>query len=351
MKTAFALCAALFAAACPLAAGELLNGDFKNGLANWTAAPASAAAVEEAPGVGPAAALTANGAIAALTGDPVELAPAQPSDPFSVELDFKNDDITVGSFGISLYAIDANDKQLKQVNLLSVPATAARDWRKLRFRVNGASKIQLPEGTAKIAVRFSFWNPDKNPAGRILVANVVLKVGDAGPAAAATPAAPAQAPEAAAALVNGDFKSGLDGWIAQPAGSNIAVATDPVKGSILRLTADGANAGVESAPVRCGGGAWVLTLDVRGARTGAGTAAVSVKALDKNGKLLKQLTVARDFSAEWKSLRTELAPGGKFEIPEGTAALSVRASFWAPKGEKPAGFAELANVVLTPAAP
>lgn len=345
MKTIFfALCAALFAAGTS-AAGELLNGDFKNGLANWTAAPASAAAVEEAPGIGRAAALTANGAIASLTGDPVELAPAQPSDPFVVELDFKNEDITVGSFGISLYAIDANNKQLKQVALLSVPATAARDWRKLRFRVNGAGKIQLPEGTAKIAVRFSFWNPDKNPAGRILVANVMLKAGDAGPAAA-----PAQAAEAAAALVNGDFKNGLEGWLAQPAGSNIAVATDPVKGQILRLTADGANAGVESAPVGCGDGAWVLTLDVRGARTGAGTAAVSVKALDKNGKMLKQHTIARDFSAEWKSLRAELGPGGKFEFPEGTVAISVRTSFWAPKGEKPAGFAELANVTLTPAA-
>lgn len=345
MKTIFfALCAALFAAAGTLAAGELLNGDFKNGLANWTATPAAAAAVEEVSGVGAAAVLTAAGKLASLTGDPVELAPAKTSDPFVVELDFKNEDITVGSFGISLYAIDANNKQLKQVSLLSVPATAARDWRKLRFRVNGASKIQLPEGTAKIAVRFSFWNPDKNPAGRILVANVVLKADD-GPAAA-----PAQAAEAAAALVNGDFKNGLEGWLAQPSDSKIAVSTDPVKGQILRLTADGANAGVESAPVRCGDGAWVLTLDVRGARTGAGTAAVSVKALDKNGKLLKQFTVARDFSAEWKSLRAELGSGSKFEFPEGTAALSVRASFWAPKGEKPAGFAELANVVLTPAA-
>lgn len=156
---------------------------------------------------------------------------------------------------------------------------------------------------------------------------------------------------AAVDVPNGNFASGLDSWVRQPANSAAEVTVVPGGGNALVLTAAAANTGLTSRPIALtpeeAQGCFELTFDLAAEPVKDGIFGVSAYVLDARGKRLTQLgllNLNNRTPLAWKTYKVRFGTG-KTLLPAGAAALQLRFSFWDAKG-KPVGKVSIAKVAL-----
>ncbi|NQT12065.1 MAG: hypothetical protein HQ582_04920, partial [Planctomycetes bacterium] len=80
-----------------------------------------------------------------------------------------------GVFAFSMYCFDANGKSLQQIAFYGLNTKSpAHDWRRLYGQFGPGTQHPLPEGTASICIRFSFYEAGGDCQGDVVVDNVIL---------------------------------------------------------------------------------------------------------------------------------------------------------------------------------
>ncbi|MGE4564588.1 MAG: hypothetical protein AB7F32_06945 [Victivallaceae bacterium] len=165
---------------------EIPNGDFADGLNRWEKQPAgSTAALEDAPDGGKVLALGAVNANSGVTSASIGLTPEEAAGTLTLALDLKADALSSGIFGISIYPVDKAGKRLGQISIFSrSEKDKATDWKTLKLQFGARTAKPLPEGTAALQIRFSFYEKTGKVTGKVWVRNLALS------SAAAKSAAP-----------------------------------------------------------------------------------------------------------------------------------------------------------------
>jgi len=154
---------------------EIPNGNFAAGLDRWEKQPAgSTVAVEDADG-GKVLAVSAAKANSGVTSGKINLSPEEAAGSFTLALELKAEALPSGVFGISIYPLDKSGKRLKQISLLlrSVKDKTT-DWRVLQLPFGSRTAKKLPEGTAALQLRFSFYEKSGNVTGKVWLRNLAL---------------------------------------------------------------------------------------------------------------------------------------------------------------------------------
>ncbi len=167
------------AAALMLAAGalEIPNGDFAAGQAAWTPQPAgSKLAIESASDGTNSLTISADKANSGATSGTIELAPEEAAGAFTLSLELQADAIESGVFGISVYPLDKAGKRINQVQLyLRSAKNQPMDWTKLKLAFGNGTAKKLPEGTAALQLRFSFYEKKGNVTGKVGIRGLQLE--------------------------------------------------------------------------------------------------------------------------------------------------------------------------------
>lgn len=168
----------IFAAALlgSVSALEIPNGDFADGLKRWEKQPAdSLAALEEASGLGKVLAVGAANANSGMTSGRIALTPEEAAGTLTLTLDLKAEALSSGIFGISIYPVDKAGKRLGQISLLTrSPKDPATDWKSLKLPFGNRTAKPLPEGTAALQIRFSFYEKTGKVTGKVWLRNLAL---------------------------------------------------------------------------------------------------------------------------------------------------------------------------------
>ena len=107
---------------------------------------------------------------------------------YRVEAQLKNEGLQKGVFAFSMYCFDAAGKSLKQIVFSSLSTSSKpHDWKRQRGEFGPGSRNPLPEGTASVCLRFSFYETNHDCQGKVLVDDVRLEPYDP-PAYAGWPA-------------------------------------------------------------------------------------------------------------------------------------------------------------------
>lgn len=151
----------------------LANGNFEDGTDGWTLRPAgSAVMVKSLPPYGKVLEIVADKANSGVVSQPVKFQEGEQNQPWFLTVRIQADPVVKGSFGASLYALDADGRELKQITLYSLGTGKEQPWKVRRFRFGPGTPKPLPEGTAGFAVRFSFWDAQGDPSGTARVTDV-----------------------------------------------------------------------------------------------------------------------------------------------------------------------------------
>lgn len=169
----------IFAAAALLgsvSALEIPNGDFADGLKCWEKQPAdSTAALEDTSGLGKVLALGAANANSGVTSAGIALTPEEAAGSLTLTLDLKAEVLSSGVFGISIYPVDKAGKRLGQISLLTrSPKNPATDWQSLKLPFGNRTAKPLPEGTAALQIRFSFYEKTGKVTGKVWLRKLAL---------------------------------------------------------------------------------------------------------------------------------------------------------------------------------
>lgn len=162
------------------AAVALLNPGFEQGLEGWDFRPGSESqvtVVDEGGTRGKVLALHPEGKLLGLDSKPLAIGPAiQADEAYQVEAQLKNEGLQKGVFAFSMYCYDAQGKLLQQIVFQGLnPKTAAYDWRTVRGVFGPGTANPLPEGTANVRLRFSFYEATGDCQGKVLVDAVRLE--------------------------------------------------------------------------------------------------------------------------------------------------------------------------------
>ncbi len=154
---------------------EIPNGDFADGLNRWEKQPAgSTVALEDVAG-GKVLALGTENANAGVISAGIALTPEEAAGSFTLALDLKADALSSGVFGISIYPVDKAGKRLGQISLLNrSDKDKAVDWKNLKLPFGASTAKPLPDGTAALQVRFSFYEKTGKVTGKVWIRNLVL---------------------------------------------------------------------------------------------------------------------------------------------------------------------------------
>ena len=151
----------------------LTNGNFDDGMNGWKLRPAgSTVAVKPLPPYGNVLEIVADKANSGIVSQPVKMQEDERNQPWLLTVRMQADPVVKGSFGVSLYALNADGKELKQIMFYSLRAGKEQPWKTIRFRFGAGTKKPLPEGTAGFSVRFSFWDAQGDPSGTARVTDI-----------------------------------------------------------------------------------------------------------------------------------------------------------------------------------
>ncbi len=172
----------LFAAPSSLAqagqSGLLPNPGFDSGMAGWVFRPGdeSQVGLTESGDTGTVLEMHPDGRILGVEAERLRLGEDLDAEQaYRVEVLLKNEGIEKGVFAYSMYCFDENGKSLKQfvfypLNSKSQPL----DWKKVRGEFGPGTANPLPESTATVALRFSFYEGSGDCRGKVLIDNVDL---------------------------------------------------------------------------------------------------------------------------------------------------------------------------------
>jgi len=161
-------------------AGLLPNPGFDKEMSGWVFRPGdpSLAAIVDAGGErGKVLELHPDGKILGVETEKLELGKALEADAaYEVTALLKNEEIKNGVFAFSMYCYDAAGKALRQIAFYGLNTKSApHDWKRVRGEFGKGSANPLPEGTASICIRFSFYEKSGNCQAKVLVDDVILK--------------------------------------------------------------------------------------------------------------------------------------------------------------------------------
>jgi len=158
----------------------LPNGDFEKGMTGWIFAPGDDTKAKIADG-GPLRGkyldLDPSGDLLGVQTDRLEIGKGLKADTaYDVSALIKNEGVENGVFAFSMYCYDAAGKSSRQIAFYSPnPKSVKHQWVKKQSQLGPGTANPLPEGTASICLRFSFYEKDKDCRARVMVDDVELK--------------------------------------------------------------------------------------------------------------------------------------------------------------------------------
>jgi len=175
----FLLVASLGAIAPAQAASPLPNAGFDHGLQGWLFRPGSETQVTvvEGGGHGKVLELHPDGKLLGVETERLSIGQQLQADQaYQVQAQLKLEGLQKGVFAFSMYCYDAQGKSLKQLVFHGLnPQSKPFDWRTITGEFGPGTATPLPEGTASVCVRFSFYEAKGDCQGKVLVDNVSLQ--------------------------------------------------------------------------------------------------------------------------------------------------------------------------------
>jgi len=158
----------------------LLECDFAAGLQGWQLRPGtpSQAEVIDAGAVrGRVLQLRPEGKLLGVESPPLAVGTTLSADrSYQVEAQLRSDGLQKGVFAFSMYCYDAQQRSLRQIVFASLnDKRPAHPWRRVTGRFGAGTENLLPEGTASVRLRFSFYEAGGDCRGLVLVDDVKLR--------------------------------------------------------------------------------------------------------------------------------------------------------------------------------
>lgn len=156
--------------------------DFAAGLTGWQLQPGPADFATVEPG-GQIVRLAPQAANFGLDSAPLTVGTElDPAKAYVASAQLRNEGLTQGIFAFSICAYDAAGKRLAQMAAYNLNTkTPAHDWVTKSLTFGKGTPRLLPEGTATVRLRFSFYDPAGTPAGTVLVRDACVTEQDLGP--------------------------------------------------------------------------------------------------------------------------------------------------------------------------
>ena len=160
--------------------GLLPNPGFERDLTGWVFRPgdeSQVTLVDQGGSRGKVLALHPDGKLLGVETEKLELGGTlRPNQAYEVFADLKNDGLQKGVFAFSMYCFDAAGKSLQQRVFTSLSTNSKpQDWLTKRGEFGPGTANPLPEGTASVCVRFSFYEATGDCQGKVTVDHVVLR--------------------------------------------------------------------------------------------------------------------------------------------------------------------------------
>lgn len=156
--------------------------DFTNGLTGWQLQPGPAdfATVEAE---GQAVRLAPKDTNFGLDSAPLAVGTdLDPTKAYAASAELKNEGLSQGIFAFSVCAYDAAGKRLVQMSAYNLSSTTPpHDWVGKSLTFGKGTPRPLPEGTATVRLRFSFYDASGKPTGTVWVRNASVTEHDLGP--------------------------------------------------------------------------------------------------------------------------------------------------------------------------
>lgn len=160
--------------------GLLPNPSFEQGISGWVFRPgddSQVSCVDGGDDRGNVIALQPNGKLLGFETERLHIGKElQPNQAYCVEVQLKSEGLQKGVFAFSMYCFDANGKSLKQIAFYGLSTRSKpHDWKKRRGQFGPGTRNPLPEGTASVCIRFSFYEANGDCQGKVLVDDVNLQ--------------------------------------------------------------------------------------------------------------------------------------------------------------------------------